>query len=238
MKKITCMIVEDEPASQEILKRYIADCPQLQLVAVCSNALEANEKLRTASVDLMFLDITMPKISGLDFYGSLPAPPEVIFTTAYPEYAVSGFEVNAVDYLVKPFPFDRFLKAVNRFRHAPEAGAATSPGFILLQADKKMHKVNFDDILFIEAMGDYVKVHTAEKTLIVHYTLQKMQEQLPSSAFFRVHKSYLVALRKIDYLEGNMVIVHKPRSPSGRRSAMTFWGFFRSVGSLDLRFET
>lgn len=216
MKKITCMIVEDEPVSQEILKRYIADCPQLQLVAVCSNALEANEKLRTDPVDLMFLDITMPKISGLDFYKSLSAPPDVIFTTAYPEYAVTGFEVNAVDYLVKPFPFDRFLKAVNRLQLAPEASGSASPGFILLQADKKMHKVNFDDILFIEGMGDYVKVHMGEKTLVVHYTLQKIQEQLPASKFFRVHKSYLISLSRIDYLEGNMVIVRKTQIPIGQ----------------------
>ncbi|MBT1697936.1 LytTR family DNA-binding domain-containing protein [Fulvivirgaceae bacterium PWU4] len=215
MKKITCMIVEDEPVSQEILKRYIADCPQLQLVAVCSNALEANEKLRTDPVDLMFLDITMPKISGLDFYKSLSAPPDVIFTTAYPEYAVTGFEVNAVDYLVKPFPFDRFLKAVNRL-HAPEASGFASPGFILLQADKKMHKVNFDDIFFIEGMGDYVKVHMADKTLVIHYTLQKIQEQLPASKFFRVHKSYLISLSRIDYLEGNMVIVNKTQIPIGQ----------------------
>lgn len=216
MKKITCMIVEDEPVSQEILKRYIADCPQLQLVAVCGNALEANEKLRTQPVDLMFLDITMPKISGLDFYKSLSAPPDVIFTTAYPEYAVTGFEVNAVDYLVKPFPFDRFLKAVNRLQQTPEASGSASPAFILLQADKKMHKVNFDDILFIEGMGDYVKVHLDGKTIVVHYTLQKMQEQLPASKFFRVHKSYLISLSSIDYLEGNMVIVHKTQIPIGQ----------------------
>lgn len=230
MKRITCMIVEDEPVSQEILKRYIADCPQLQLVAVCSNALEANERLRTGPVDLMFLDITMPKISGLDFYRSLSDPPEVIFTTAYPEYAVSGFEVNAVDYLVKPFPFDRFLKAVNRLQPAPGVGPPASPGFILLQADKKMHKVNFDDILFIEAMGDYVKVHTIEKTIIVHFTLQKIQEQLPASAFFRVHKSYLVAVRRIDYLEGNMVIIHKTQIPIGQTYKNDFLNILQKRG--------
>jgi DNA-binding LytR/AlgR family response regulator len=229
MSKITCMIVEDEPVSQEILKRYIADCPQLQLVAVCSNAIESNERLRTGLVDLMFLDITMPKISGLDFYRSLSTPPDVIFTTAYPEYAVSGFEVNAVDYLVKPFPFERFLKAVNRLQRAFEAASA-SPGFILLQADKKMHNVNFNDILFVEAMGDYVKVHTAEKTMMVHYTLQKMQEQLPASGFFRVHKSYLVSLPKIDYLEGNMVIIHKTQIPIGQTYRSEFLNVLQKQG--------
>jgi DNA-binding LytR/AlgR family response regulator len=215
MKKITCMIVEDEPVSQEILKKYISDYPSLELLAVCNNAIEANDQLRKLSPDLMFLDITMPKISGLEFYRSLSDPPYVIFTTAYPEYAVSGFEVNAVDYLVKPFPFDRFLKAMNKMQDLMEP-ASGNAGFILLQADKKMHKVNFDDILFIEAMGDYVKVHSPGKTLIVHQTLQKLEGQLPAHRFFRTHKSYLVSLDRIDYIEGNMVVIQKDHIPIGQ----------------------
>jgi DNA-binding LytR/AlgR family response regulator len=215
MKKITCMIVEDEPVSQEILKKYIADYPSLELLAVCNNAIEANDQLRKLSPDLMFLDITMPKISGLEFYRSLSDPPYVIFTTAYPEYAVSGFEVNAVDYLVKPFPFDRFLKAMNKMQDLMEP-ASGDAGFILLQADKKMHKVNFDDIFFIEAMGDYVKVHSPGKTLIVHQTLQKLESQLPAHRFFRTHKSYLVSLDRIDYIEGNMVVIQKDHIPIGQ----------------------
>src|SRR3712207_5287242 len=114
MNRITCMIVEDEPVSQQILQRYILDYGQLDLVSVCSNAIDANAELRKRSVDLIFLDITMPRLSGLEFYRSLSDPPEVIFTTAFPQYAVDGFEVNAIDYLVKPFSFDRFLKAVNK----------------------------------------------------------------------------------------------------------------------------
>jgi DNA-binding LytR/AlgR family response regulator len=163
----------------------------------------------------MFLDITMPKISGLDFYRSLSDPPYVIFTTAYPEYAVSGFEVNAVDYLVKPFPFDRFLKAMNKMQDLMEP-ASTGTEFILLQADKKMHKVNFEDILFIEAMGDYVKVHGPGKTLVVHQTLQKLEDQLPASRFFRIHKSYMISLHRIDYIEGNMVVIQKNQVPIGQ----------------------
>jgi DNA-binding LytR/AlgR family response regulator len=215
MKKITCMIVEDEPVSQEILKKYIADYPSLELLAVCNNAIEANDQLRKLSPDLMFLDITMPKISGLEFYRSLSDPPYVIFTTAYPEYAVSGFEVNAVDYLVKPFPFDRFLKAMNKMQDLMEP-ASGDAGFILLQADKKMHKVNFDDIFFIEAMGDYVKVHSPGKTLILHQTLQKLESHLPAHRFFRTHKSYLVSLDRIDYIEGNMVVIQKDHIPIGQ----------------------
>jgi DNA-binding LytR/AlgR family response regulator len=215
MKKITCMIVEDEPVSQELLKRYIDDYPSLELLAVCNNAIEANEQLRKLSPDLMFLDITMPKISGLEFYRSLSDPPYVIFTTAYPEYAVNGFEVNAVDYLVKPFPFDRFLKAMNKVQDLMEP-VANAVEFILLQADKKMHKVNFDDILFMEGMGDYVKVNCPGKTLVVHQTLQKLEVQLPAHRFFRVHKSYLISLDRIDYIEGNMVVIQKERIPIGQ----------------------
>jgi DNA-binding LytR/AlgR family response regulator len=210
------MIVEDEPASQQILQRYIADYGQLELLSVCSNALEANEELRKQQVDLMFLDVTMPRLSGLEFYRSLTNPPEVIFTTAYPQYAVDGFEVNAIDYLVKPFSFDRFLKAVNKAQDLLKTISASSSEFILLQADKKMHRINFDDILFIMAMGDYVKVHTAEKTLIVHYTLQKLLSQLPSDRFFRIHKSYFISLKRIDYIEGNMVIINKVQIPIGQ----------------------
>lgn len=216
MNRITCMIVEDEPVSQEILKRYIADFSQLELVAVCSNALDANDELNKHPVDVIFLDITMPKISGLDFYKALVNPPLVIFTTAYPEYAVSGFEVNAVDYLVKPFAFERFLKAVNKLLDILKPSSPDGSGFILLQADKKMHKINFNDIFLAEAMGDYVKVYAEGKTIVVHNTLQNLYEQLPPGKFFRVHKSYLVALHRIEYIEGNMVIVDKKQIPIGQ----------------------
>jgi DNA-binding LytR/AlgR family response regulator len=216
MTKLTCMIVEDEPVSQEILKKYIADYPALELMAVCSNAIEAGDELRAHSPDLIFLDINMPKISGLDFYRSLSSPPSVIFTTAYPEYAVSGFEVNAVDYLVKPFPFERFLKAMNKVHDLMKLRDKPDTDFILLQADKKMYKVNYRDILFVEAMGDYVKIFTVEKTLVVHHTLQKLQELLPLNSFSRIHKSYIISLQRIDYLEGNMVVINKHQIPIGQ----------------------
>jgi DNA-binding LytR/AlgR family response regulator len=214
--KISCMIVEDEPVSQEILKRYILDFQSLELMAVCNDAIEASQRLMTIKPDLLFLDITMPRLSGLDFYKSLVNPPHVIFTTAYPEYAVNGFEVNAVDYLVKPFAFDRFVKAVNKVQDVPRISSKQEPPFIMLQADKKFHKVNTDDILFLEAMGDYVKVFLESKTLIVHQTLQRMAEQLPSSIFYRVHKSYVISLDKLEYVEGNQVFIKSHRVPIGQ----------------------
>lgn len=216
MKKISCIIVEDEPASQEVLSRYIQDYPSLELLSICKNAIEANELLREKKPDLMFLDITMPKISGLDFYKTLTDPPPVIFTTAYPEYAVNGFEVNAVDYLVKPFSFDRFIKAMNKVQELLRTTPPNSDNFVLLPADKKMHKVNYSEICFIEAMGDYVKVHGPSKTLVVHYTLQKLQDHLPEGLFFRVHKSYIISLQRMDYIEGNRVFVNGQEVPIGQ----------------------
>jgi DNA-binding LytR/AlgR family response regulator len=226
MKKISCIIVEDEPASQEILARYIKDFPQLELLSICSNAVEANDFLHGQEVDLLFLDINMPRLSGLDFYKSLSNPPHVIFTTAYPEYAVHGFEVNAVDYLVKPFPFERFVKATNRYMDTFRQAAEPVAGYILLHADKKMHKVNHDDIFTIEAMGDYAKVNTTSKPIIVHQTLQKLQEQLPANSFFRIHKSYIISLQRLEYIEGNMAIVNRERVPIGQTYRTEFLDFF------------
>lgn len=216
MRKITCMIVEDEPVSQEILMRYIQEYGSLELLAVCNNAIEAAQQLATHIPDVLFLDITMPRLSGLDFYRSLINPPYVIFTTAYPEYAVNGFEVSAVDYLVKPFPFDRFVKAITKLQSVMNNGQHQGEMFIMLQADKKFHKVDFNEIHFLEAMGDYVKVVLAGKTLIVHQTLQRLLEQLPSAMFYRVHKSYVIALNKLEYLEGNQIIIRSARVPIGQ----------------------
>jgi len=207
------MIVEDEPVSQELLTRYIAGIGELELVATCSNAIEAGEALRRQPVDLLFLDINMPKLSGTEFYSSLSNPPAVIFTTAYPEYAVNGFELNAVDYLVKPFGFDRFSKAVGKYLLARKPD---SPSYLILQADKKTHKLKLADILYVEAMGDYVKVCTKDQNLIVHQTLQRITEQLPVAAFRRIHKSFLIALEHLQFIEGNMAVVSDKRIPIGQ----------------------
>lgn len=208
----TCMIVEDEPVSQELLVRYISDVRELQLAATCSNALEAGEILRKQPVDLLFLDINMPKVSGTAFYSSLLNPPPVIFTTAYPEFAVNGFDLNAVDYLVKPFGFDRFSKAVNKFLQLKKPD---SPSYIIVQVDKKTHKVKLADILFIEAMGDYVRIIGKEQH-IVHQTLQRISEQLPASAFRRIHKSFIIAIDHLQFVEGNMAVVQGQRIPIGQ----------------------
>ncbi|HMJ68268.1 MAG TPA: response regulator transcription factor [Cyclobacteriaceae bacterium] len=215
MNKATCMIVEDEPVSQELLRRYISELPQLDLVSVCSNAIDAGSELRKQKVDLLFLDINMPRLSGTEFYSTLVNPPAVIFTTAYPEFAVAGFELNAVDYLVKPFPFERFVKAVGKFLDQRQPGEQT-PSYIALQADKKTHKVNFSDIDHIEAMGDYAKVKMKDKTLVVHQTLQKLGDQLPAEQFRRIHKSFIISMNRLEYVEGNMAIVAGQKIPIGQ----------------------
>jgi DNA-binding LytR/AlgR family response regulator len=214
---IHCLIVEDEPASQDILRTYIADCPNLSLMETCKNAFEANEVLMNQSIDLMFLDINMPGLSGMKFYKSLSRPPFVIFTTAYPEFALEGFEVDAVDYLLKPFPFERFLKAVNRAidRLKPGAGIQMKDDFMLFRADKKIHKVLLADMLYLEGLGDYVKVHFRERFLLVHETLQNLQSRLQEPAFCRVHKSFIVSLSKISYIEGNQIQIGDQSIPIG-----------------------
>ena len=213
---LSCIIIEDEPVSQEILKKYIEDFPGLILISVSNNAMEAYDRLKLHPVDFIFLDITMPKLSGLDFYKTLTNPPPVIFTTAYPEYAINGFEVNAVDYLVKPFSFERFVKAVNKIRDQQSKSNPLQDEFMFLTADKKIHKINYEDVLRIEAMGDYVKVFTKEKTLMVHQTLNKLHELLPSARFMRVHKSHIISVGAIDYIEGNRLFIGKLEIPIGQ----------------------
>lgn len=223
--KLKCLIVDDEPLAREVLVQYIDDCPSLELMQVCSDAIEAGEYLRTRQTDLIFLDINMPRLSGISFVKTLTQPVLIIFTTAYPEFAAEGFESNAVDYLIKPFSFERFMKAVNKaveweeFRknkeHAVKGHSAPNPEFILLRADKKIYKTDFDDILYFECTGDYVKVHSREKMLIIHETFKNLITQLPDDQFIRVHKSYIVSLAAIRLLEGNQVDVAGHRIPIG-----------------------
>ena len=213
---INCLVVDDEPASREILEKYIRDCPFLHLSGSCKNAFEAAEKLNQSAIQLLLLDINMPKLSGLNFYKTLVNPPEVIFTTAYPEYAVEGFEVEAVDYLLKPFSFERFLKAVHKVQQKYQKSTKQEPATILLRADKKLHRVKIDEIHFLEALGDYVKVHCQDKTIVVHTTLQKLLEEFPGGEMMRVHKSFAIALDKIELIEGNQIHILDSKIPIGK----------------------
>lgn len=215
---IQCAIIEDEPLAQNILKKYIEDHPALALTAICNNAEEAQKVLLRQNIELLFLDINLPKLSGISFLKTLPHPPLVIFTTAYPEYAVEGFELDAIDYLLKPFSFERFLKAANKAVQqlsTKEISDPTTSSFIFLKADKKVHKVNLDDILYIEAAGDYVKVVTENGQYLVNDTLKSLQDELPGFQFIRVHKSYIISRNKIKFFEGNYVKVGNADIPIG-----------------------
>jgi len=184
-------------------------------VATCGNAFEALETLRQHPIDLLFLDINMPRLSGISLLKSLDKPPLVIFTTAYPEYAVEGFELEAVDYLLKPFSQERFIKAVNRAadKLTPTSPAPSRPESLLIKADKKLYKIDFQDITHLEAYGDYVKIFTKDKMLLTKERLNTLELQLPSEQFTRIHRSYVIALSAIEFIEGNMVKVGKEKLP-------------------------
>jgi DNA-binding LytR/AlgR family response regulator len=202
-----CMIVDDEPLSRDVLRKYIARVRDLELVAACPDAFEAIHLLGKNQVDILFLDINLPGLSGISMARSLTYPPLIIFTTAYPQFAVEGFELDALDYLVKPYSFERFMKAVNRAleRLSNNHEGAGMPRKIMLKADKKLYAVEPDGILFLEGRGDYVRVHLESMNLVVHETLKNLLDSLPREDFMRIHKSYVVNLKKIGFLEGNRV---------------------------------
>jgi DNA-binding LytR/AlgR family response regulator len=212
---LKCLIVDDEPASREVLRKYLQKLPGLTLLKECRDAYEASDTLAGDSVDLLFLDINMPGLSGISLAKSLNHPPQIIFTTAYPEYAVEGFELNAADYLVKPFSFERFLKAVDRAREriSGNQDKQVDAPSLLVRSEKKIYSIRLVDIRYVEGCGDYIKIVTAERTLLVHDTMKRFATGLPGSEFLRVHKSYIVRLKAIDYLEGNRLYIAGNKIP-------------------------
>lgn len=213
--KFDCLIVDDEPIAQQILENYILQIEALHLVDKCSNAFEALNILHREKIDVLFLDIKMPSLSGLDMLKTLQNPPKVILTTAFSEFGVESYEYGISDYLLKPIAFERFLKAVNKIlmfnnqelsKGGVENRVEIEPAFIFFKADKKIHKYHFADILFIEGSGNYVKIHTQnEKPLMVLDKLTELQDKLPEKQFIRVHKSFIVNFSHIQKIEGNMI---------------------------------
>lgn len=213
-KILTCIIVDDELSSQRVLQHFISETEVLQLIQTCNNANEAFKYLQLNNpVDLIFLDINMPQQSGLDFYKSLKNPPAVIFTTAYPQYAVDGFEVNATDYLLKPIAYNRFLTAINKVISFSETKKEDT--FIILKENKALHKVQFSDIIYLEAYGDYVKVNLKEKLIVTHSTFSNLLKQLPNY-FIRTHKSFSININKLHHLSGNQITVDSHKIPIGQ----------------------
>ena len=219
-QKINCIVVDDEPLSQDILKDYAENCPELNLTGIFSNALQAREAILNNRVQLVLLDINMPGLSGIGLMKSLTDPPLVIFVTAYPEYAVEGFDLEAVDYLLKPVSYERFLKAVNRAieKLQNERSTALTDDHIMVKADKKMFRIDLSDIHFIEAQGDYIKIYTDARNLMVYGSLSAFEEKLPAERFLRVHKSYIVSLSKIEYIEGNQIRIKSNLLPVSQKN--------------------
>ena len=215
--KIRCIITDDEPIARKGLQGYIEKIDLLDLVAVCENALELNTVLKQQPADLLFLDIEMPYMTGIDFMKNLSAPPKVIFTTAYDKYAMQGFDLEVLDYLLKPISFERFLKAANKaydhFKLSSMAGGTEPADHLFVKADSKLEKIRFEEILFIEALENYIGIYTAGKKIITHSTLKALQEKLPPQRFIQPHKSYIVAIDKINSIEGNVLHIQQYQVP-------------------------
>lgn len=210
-----CLIIDDEPAARDILKTYIADTEELQLVGESKNALEARSALKENEIDLLFLDINMPRLSGIDFLKTLDHPPKVILTTAYSEYALDGYELDVVDYLLKPFSFDRFLKAVEKVGRSISQPSAEDE-YITIKADGKLYRVPYDQILFAESQADYITVHTKDQKITFYQTMKDLCERLPEHQFIRIHRSFLVSLSCIEFVEGNQVKIGEHKLPIGK----------------------
>ena len=218
--KIKCLVVDDEPLAREGIADYVSKIDFLELVTVCSGAVEANNFLNAHKIDLIFLDIEMPGMSGVSFVQSLIQPPMIIFTTAYPNYALAGYEVNAVDYLVKPISFERFLKAANKanekFKTKGDSENEEEGKFIFIKTENKFLKINYEDILYIEGLKDYVKIHTAQGKQLALANLKTIGAALPENIFMRVHKSYIVSLQKISSVEGSGLKIGLVEIPIGK----------------------
>jgi len=222
--KYKAIIVDDEPQAREVIKKYMENFDNIELVASCGNAIEAFQVLRQKHIDLMFLDIQMPALKGTDFLRSLNKPPAVVFTTAYSEYALDGFDLDAVDYLVKPIAFDRFLKAIDKVfkRYENKSGISLSAEpaidkdiFLYLKVERKNVKVNVDDILWIESLKDYVKVVLSDKVYITKQKISVLEELLPEW-FLRIHRSFIISIPKVSSFYSDSIEIGGKTLPVGR----------------------
>ena len=220
--KIKCLLVDDEPLATNVIKKYLENFDKFEITGTTRNAIEAHNFLSEQEVDVMFLDINMPKVSGLEFLKSLSKPPLVVFATAYREYAVDSFELEALDYLVKPFSLERFMKTVQRIeeRLNPKLSSSSENSIekshIFLKVDKKMVKVFIDEILYIESLKDYVRIKTFDENLINHNNLVSITNVIPMDKFVRIHRSYIIAIDKVKLIDGNQVKIGDKLLPIGR----------------------
>jgi len=223
--KLTCLLVDDEPPALKVLESYIESMDHLDIVGKCYNAFEAMQVLQQKNVDVIFLDIKMPRLLGTEFLRTIRHPPKIIFTTAHKDYAMEGFELDAVDYLLKPFSLERFIRAVNKItginnaipENAKEAPATHPDAFLYFRVDRKMIRVELEDIVYIESLRDYIKIiRVQQKPLIVKKSIGSIEEMLPGHQFLRVHRSYIIAINKVTAFTKNDVEIHGLEIPIGK----------------------
>lgn len=223
IKKIKCLVVDDEPLARKILQDYIAKIEYLELAAVCENALDACNYIKNNNIDLIFLDIKMPGLSGIEFIKNISSPPAFIFTTAYENYALESYDLNALDYLLKPFSFERFFKAINKFigKTSNEKSNLSAlnnfdEAFIYVKTTGKMVKIFLKDILYVESLRNYIKIVTSKTNVITHKTMAEFEERLPDERFIRIHRSFLIAKDKINSFTSTEIEIAGYRIPVGR----------------------
>jgi len=214
---LNCLAIDDEPLALDIIEDYVTKVPFLNLVGKFTDPVEATTLLQKGNVDLIFLDIQMPGLTGLEFLNTLERKPAVIFTTAYDKYAVESYDFNTIDYLLKPISFDRFLKAANKANEALSSeGDDTDNKFIFIKADYKIHKIATDDIAYVEGYKDYVRIYTPEKRYVTRESMKNMEELLSKDQFLRIHRSYIISIEKFSAIEGNMIILGEEKLPIGK----------------------
>ncbi|WP_448529502.1 LytR/AlgR family response regulator transcription factor [Raineya sp.] len=220
MKTLQCLIVDDEPLAIDILAEYVKKTPNLSILTTCLNASEAIEVLGSSSIDILFLDIHLPGLNGFEMLSQLENPPFTILTTAYSEYALQSYEIGKViDYLLKPFSYERFLKSIQKITQIQQFNKSitetTLKDFVFVKSDKKIHKIDIKNILFIEALGNYLKIYTPEQVILAREKISNLEKLLPNEKFIRTHKSYIIALPYVKFIEGNIIHIDKYSVPIG-----------------------
>ena len=234
--EVKALIIDDEPLAINVIEQYAKKLPNLKIEATCNDAICAHQKLNEFQIDLIFLDINMPKMSGTSFLRHLKNPPLVVFTTAYSEYALEGFELDAIDYLKKPFSFDRFCKAFFKAEEILQLkNNTTKPSltenandFLFIKSNKKSVKVNFNEILYIEGLGDYIRIQLKDRKIVTNLSMKKILALLPENKFYRIHKSYIISVDKVESVEGNLVEIEKNKLPVGNSYRQEFMQFINT----------
>lgn len=240
--KTKCLIIDDEPLARDLIRYHIEKLDNFEIVAECSDAMKALQELREKKVDLMFMDIEMPQITGIEFLKILKNPPKVIITTAYRDYALDGFELDVVDYLLKPITFERFLKSVNKYYQVSQdestVAAAVSEivqpdeAFIYVRENKRVIKVHLNEILYVEGLSEYVQIYTDKKKIITKTTMTSLEEKLPNECFMRIHKSFIVSMARIEAFTSSTIEVPGKELPIGRSFKNSVLSALQQSGSI------